>query len=186
MKNPWLVYVTVAVISALAGIAIAGPPNTVGTDATIIVPEVTTSTTSTSTPEPDPEPEPAPTTTEAEPAQTTTTEVAETTTTTEPEPEIDRAIVEVVAVNGASIGGLATRIRDELRDLGFERASSADGTEIVDETVVYFVPGFEVEAVEVAEALDLELGDVKPVEDAPSFGLDDDDQVAVYLGRDNA
>ncbi len=185
MKNPWLVYVTVAVISALAGIAIAGLPNTVGTDATIIVPEVTTSTTTTSTSEPDPEP--APTTIEAERAQTTTTtEAAETTTTTEPESEIDRAIIEVVAVNGASIGGLATRIRDELRDLGFERASSADGTEIVDETVVYFAPGFEAEAVEVAEALNLELRDVKPIEDAPSFDLDDDDQVAVYLGRDNS
>ncbi len=186
MKNSWLVYVAVAAIAALAGIAIAGPPNTVSTDATIIVPETTTTTA--------PESEPAPTTTDATPdsttttsttTTTTTTEVDDTTTTTEAPEEIDRAEVAVVVVNGASIGGLASRVRDELRDAGFEQARPIDGTTIVEATVVYFAEGFAAEAVDVAEALGLAIGDVKPIDDAPEFNLGNS-QVAVYLGRDRA
>ena len=38
MKNQWMAYVIVAAIAALAGVAIAGLPNNVGTAATIVVP----------------------------------------------------------------------------------------------------------------------------------------------------
>jgi hypothetical protein len=187
MKNQWMAYVIVAVISALAGVAIAGPPNNVGTEATIVVPATTVPTTTvvTATTE-------APATTVEAPAETTpvatdpvetTTTVPETTTTTT-EPEIDRASVIVVAVNGAGTQGLATRVRDELIDAGFEQARATDGTTLVDDTVVYFLPGFAPEAVDVAFELDLLFTDVKPIEEAPQFGQLEGDQVVVYIGRD--
>jgi hypothetical protein len=46
MKNPWLAYLIAAVISALAGVAIAGVPNSVGIEPTIVVPASTTTTSS--------------------------------------------------------------------------------------------------------------------------------------------
>jgi cation transporter-like permease len=48
MKNSWLAYVIAAVISALAGVAIAGVPNSVGIEPTIVVPTSTTTTSSNS------------------------------------------------------------------------------------------------------------------------------------------
>jgi hypothetical protein len=184
MKNQWMAYVIVAVISALAGVAIAGPPNNVGTEATIVVPATTVPTTTvvtTTTDAPAVE-DPVETTPVAtDPVETTTT-VPETTTTTEP--EVDRASVIVVSINGAGTQGLATRVQNELIEAGFVQARATDGTTLVDDTVVYFLPGFAREAVEVAFELDLEFTDVKPIEDAPSFGQLEGDQVAVYLGRD--
>jgi len=195
MKNSWLIYATVAVVSALAGVAIAGPPNRVGTDATIAVPE-STSTTLANVPDAgdgatddeegdvvadtDAEAESAATTTQP-PADTTTTT---TTTTVAPPPEVVPAEVTVVAVNGGGIGGLAGRTRDELIALGFTAARAADGTEVVDQSVVYFFPGFDAEAAAVATALGIDVTQVLPVETAPEFGQLEGDQVAVYAGRD--
>ena len=194
MKNQWLAYVIVAVISVLAGVAIAGPPNNVGTDAAIIVPATTTPATTVA-----PVVTEAPTTTEAEVEEpdattttTTTTEAPEstttssTTTTTEAEPEVDPSEVVVVSVNGAGTAGLATRVRNELRDAGFTQARATDGTTLVDATVVYFLPDFAREAIAVAETLDLEFSDVRPIDDAPEYGQLEGDQVVVYLGRDRS
>ena len=189
MKNQWMAYAIVAVISALAGVAIAGLPNNVGSEPTIVLPATTVSTTTvvaaaTEAPAAEVD-EPAETTPVAtDPAETTTTAPETTTTTTEP--EVDRASVVVVSVNGAGTAGLATRVRNELVDAGFVQARATDGTTLVDDTVVYFVPFFEREAAEVAAVLGLELTDVKPIEESPQFGQLEGDQVAVYIGRDRS
>ncbi len=198
MKNQWMAYVIVAVISALAGVAIAGPPNNVGTDATIIVPESIASTTTvapvaTAAPsttvaaEPDAELDAEPDVAE-EPDEnaTTTTEPAATTTTTEVDTLVAPADLIVVSVNGAGTAGLATRVRNELRDAGYTATRATDGTTFVDDTVVYFFPLFEREAALVAEQLGLDPADVQAIEFAPQFGQIDGDQVAVYIGRDRS
>lgn len=184
MKNQWLAYVIVAVISALAGVAIAGPPNNVGTEPTIIVPDSTVPATTVATTV-------APTTTieaptpSTEPEVTTTTiEAPETTTTLAIEPEVDPAELGVVTANGAGSQGLATRVRDELRDAGYTETRATDGTTIVDETVVYFYPLLIREAAGVAEALDLDPTEILPIEEAPDYPELEGDQVVVYLGRD--
>ena len=43
MKHPWLGYVIVVLLSIAAGVAIAGPPNNVPVDSTIIPPTTTES-----------------------------------------------------------------------------------------------------------------------------------------------
>jgi hypothetical protein len=184
-----MAYVIVAAIAALAGVAIAGLPNNVGTAATIIVPDTTVPTTTVVTaPAETVVEEPAETT----PVEETTTTVPETTppvpetTTTTTEPAVDRASVVVVSVNGAGTTGLATRVRDQLIEAGFTNARATDGNTLVDATVVYFAPAFVREAVEVAEELGLTLSDVRPIEEAPRFGQLDGDQVAVYIGRDRS
>lgn len=192
MKNPWLVYVTVVVVSALAGVAIAGTPSRVGTDDTIVVPASTTTspppTTGAAVVDDESDVEPpastaATTTAPAVAVETTTTAV---TTTLPPEPEIVPAEVGVVAVNGAGVGGLAGRLRDELVALGFERARATDGTDFVDETVIYFLPDFEAEAAAVGFLLGIEGERIKPIAEAPDFGQLAGDQVAVYAGRDRS
>ena len=184
MKNQWLVYVLVAVISVGAGVAVAGVPGSESTDATILVPATTeapeptiASTVSPTTAAPEPvvtEPEP--------PAETTTTTMVVETTTTQP--EIDRAVVAVVALNAAGAGGIAGAARAELVDLGYLATRTDDATAFVDVTVVYYYDGAQLEAEAVAADLGLDPGAVLPVADAPSIPEQDGDQVVVYLGRD--
>ncbi len=197
MKNQWMAYVIVAVISALAGVAVAGAPNNVGTDSTIVVPETTTTTTlvRASTAAPDTADQADTESTDDEPASTTTTTTIATATTTTTVPAATTTVAEaavqpaaliVVSVNGAGTAGLATRVRDELRDFGYDSARATDGTTLVDTTIVYYFPGLELEAVRVAEDLGLEFADVAPIEGAPEYGELDGDQVVVYLGRDRS
>ena len=177
MKNQWLAFVIVAVISALAGVAIAGPPNNVAADPTIIVPDSTVPVTTVPTTT-------APATTVAAPATTTTTTTEAPATTSVVDPEIDPAVLGVVSVNGAGRAGLATRVRDELIDAGYTATRATDGTTLVDDTIVYFYPSFEREAAGVAETLGLEAADVAPIDEAPEYFDLEGDQVMVYLGRD--
>ena len=187
MRKQWSLYLIAAATSALAGVAIAGPPNSVGSAATIVVPATTVS----------------PTSTIAVADITTTTEVvttvpvanpaansAETSTTdqaaaTAPaEPPLVRADVVIVAINGAGVSGLAGRTRDELILLGYGKARAEDSTTIVEETKVYYFDGFEREAADVALVLELDPSRVQPVAGSPDFGYLQGDQVSVYLGSD--
>lgn len=173
-------YVVVALISVVAGVAIAGSPNTVAVPATITtVPASATTTTTTP-----PATTVVTTTTEADVA-TTEPEVASTEpapTTTVPAP--DPADIVVAAVNGAGTQGLASDVRDRLVFFGYTQARATDGTTLVDETVVYFFDGFEAEAAEIARFFELDPESIRPVAEAPEFGTVDGDQVAVYIGRD--
>lgn len=177
MKNQWLAFVIVAVISALAGVAIAGPPNNVAAAPTIIVPDSTIPVTTVPTTT-------APATTVAAPATTPTTTTEAPATTTVVDPEIDPAVLGVASVNGAGRAGLATRVRDELIDAGYTATRATDGTTLVDDTIVYFYPSFEREAAGVAETLDLDAANIEPIDEAPEYSDLEGDQVMVYLGRD--
>ena len=189
MKHQWVAYVIVALLSIGAGVAIAGLPNNVPVDATIIPP------TTTEAPEPTvpetTEPEPVETT---EPEQTTTTTSTTTTTTeppvetTEPEPGLpDPASVAVVAVNGSDIAGTASRMVDRLEGFGFTNAVPRDGTEIRELTWVYYEEGFDGTAAEIAEALDLLPDFIAPIGESPQVqDLPDAVDVIVYVGIDRS
>jgi hypothetical protein len=185
MRNQWSLYLIVAAISALAGVAIAGPPNSVGSDATIAVPATTVASTSTIAVADVTTTTAVVTTTPAtNPAETSTTVQATATTTTEP--PVVRADVVIVAINGAGVSGLAGRTRDELISLGYGKARAADGTTIVEETKVYYFDGFEREAANVALDLELDPSQVQPVFGSPDFDYLQGDQVSVYLGLDRS
>ena len=188
MKNQWLAYVVVGLLSIGAGVAIAGLPNNVPVDATIIPPTTTEA------------PEPAAATTTALP----TTTVPETTTPDTPDPETnatidpdtadsvpaelaDRSAIVVAAVNGANVAGTALRVASELEVLGYVDVLPLNGTDIEELTTVYFADGFEDAALQMADDLDLLPEFVAPIEDSPSVAdLPADIELLVYIGSDRA
>lgn len=188
MKHQWVAYVIVALLSIGAGVAIAGLPNNVPVDATIVPP--------TTTVPPDPT---VPDTTEPEPVETTepdvdTTESSTTTSTTvppttsAPEPALaDRSQVAVLAVNGADIAGAASRMRARLGDTGYTNVVLRDGTEVREFTWVYYRDGFEESAARMAEDLELLPEFIAPLAQAPQV-LDQPDafDIMVYIGEDRA
>lgn len=185
MKNQWLAYVVVAVISVLAGVAIAGTPNSTPNSPTIVVTATTVTEVTTTVPavEETLPPSTVPDTTEPPvDVETTTTSAPETTTTV---PPVDRAAVVVVAVNGAGTVGIAGRTRDELVDLGYVAARATDGA-VVETSAVYFYEGFEREAEEVSLDLGLDPSRIRPVDEAPEFGALPGDEVIAYIGSDRA
>jgi cytoskeletal protein RodZ len=189
MKHQWLAYVIVGLLSIGAGVAIAGLPNNVPVDATIIppttteapeitVPETTTPTTTT------------PPTTVAETTVPDTTE-PETTSpeTSEPEPaELpDRSEIEVVSANGANVAGAAQAVATQLEGLGYVEVAPRDGTDIVELTTIYYADGFEDAALRLAEDLALLPEFVAPLEDAPIVtALPATVELLAYVGLDRA
>lgn len=185
MKHQWLAYVIVALLSIGAGVAIAGMPNNVSVDATIIPPTTTeapapTVPTTTVPPTPD--------TTEPE-----TTEPPESTTatpdTTDPDaaelPERDE--LNVGAANGAGIADTAARAVTRLEAIGYVDVSTFDGTEIVEFTTIYHADGFEDAALCLAEDLDLLPEFVAPLAEAPTVGgLPETIELLAYIGIDRA
>ena len=194
MKHQWLAYVIVGLLSIGAGVAIAGLPNNVPVDATIIppttteAPESTVATTTT--------PETTVSTTTSAPTTAPTTTVS---TTTEPEnssPETtdsvpdelpDRGELDVGAANGANVSGAASRIAAQLEELGYVEVSLRNGTNILDFTVVYYADGFEESALRLAADLDLLPDFVAPIDDSPPVpDLPTDVELLVYVGLDRA
>jgi hypothetical protein len=185
MKHQWLAYVIVAILSIGAGVAIAGLPNDVPVDATIVVPVTTgvpettlaAATTTTVASETTAVP-----TTEASTTTTAATTTVSATTTTIPLP--DRSEIAASTANGSGLQGSAARVADFLETLGYVDVTRYDGTEVVDLTIVYYADGFEEAAVRMAEDLDLLPEFIAPIAEAPpvlNIGLA---QLLVYVGLD--
>jgi len=188
MKHQWLAYVVVGLLSIGAGVAIAGLPNNVPVDATIIPPTTTEA----------PEPAAATTTT----VQASTVPEATTPDTTDPDttdPDTtdtadsvpaelaDRSAIVVAAVNGANVAGIALRVATELEGLGYVDVLPLNGTDIEELSTVDFADGFEEAALRMADDLDLPPEFVAPVEGSPTVAdLPADIQLLVYIGRDRA
>jgi hypothetical protein len=194
MKNQWLAYVIVGLLSIGAGVAIAGLPDNVSVDATIIPPTTTVAPEATV-----PETTVAPTTvppTTAAPTTTPDTTEPDTTEpdTTEPDPDDsasadlpDRSELSVAAANGANIAGAAVRAKARLEEIGYVDVLPRNGTAIVEFTTVYFADGFEDAALRLADDLDLLPDFVAPIEAMPSVielpaGID----LVAYIGLDRA
>lgn len=183
MKHQWLAYVIVALLSIGAGVAIAGLPDNVPVDATIIPPTTTVA------PEPTvPSTTEAPSTTAPPSTAAPDTTEPETTEPTESVPAAlpDRSELTVVSANGANVAGAAARVASELETLGYVGVLPLNGTDIVQFTTVYYAAGLEEAALRLADDLDLLPEFVAPIEDAPVV-VDlppDGTQLVVYVGRD--
>jgi len=192
MKHQWLAYLVVALLSIGAGVAIAGLPDNVPVDATIIPPTTTEApepTVPTTTVAPTTVPETtAPETTEPETTEPETTAPD----TTEPDDSVpadlpDRDELAVAAANGANVAGAAANVAIQLEELGYVEVLPLNGSDIVEFTTVYFADGFEEAALRLAEDLALLPEFVAPLDDAPAVAdLPDDVELLAYIGRDRA
>jgi len=184
VKHQWLAYVIVGLLSIGAGVAIAGLPNNVPVDATIIPP--------TSTEAPDPTvptttvaPTTVPTTTEPETTEPETT--APETTDSVPAGLPERSDLNVAAANGANVAGAALRVATRLEEIGYVDVLPLNGSDIVEFTVVYYADGFEEAALRLAEDLDLLPDFVGSIDDSPTVAdLPADVELLVYIGSDRA
>ena len=189
MKHQWLAYVIVGLLAIGAGVAIAGLPNNVPVDATIIPPTTTEA------------PEPTVPTTTVAPTTLPETTVPETTEpeTTEPETTVpettdsvpaglpERSDLNVAAANGANVAGAALRVATRLEEIGYVDVLPLNGSDIVEFTVVYYADGFEEAALRLAEDLDLLPDFVGSIDDSPTVAdLPADVELLVYIGRDRA
>lgn len=116
-------------------------------------------------------------------AVTTTTEEAA------PSTSVPPAALKVVALNGAGVDGYAGQAQQFLSVAGYTLTTAATATSQTETTVVYFAPGFEVDAAVIAGLLGLELGAVQPLPAGESLARDPanfppDTNVAVLLGPD--
>ena len=191
MKHQWLAYLVVGLLSIGAGVAIAGLPNDVPVDATIVpptttdVPEPTVATTPpTTTTEPDTTSE----TTEPETTQSDTSDTTEPDATDSVPGELgERSEIVVAAANGSNVAGAALRVAAQFEELGYVDVVTLDGSEIVEFTTIYFVDGFEDAALRMADDLQLLADFVAPIEESPAVAdLPADTELLAYIGRDRA
>lgn len=89
-----------------------------------------------------------------------------TTTTASTLPGIDPSTITVLVANGSGgVAGLAGRLSDQVEAAGYQTATPTD-TSTVNASVVYYVPGFEAAAEDLA-ALFEPAPDVAPLPDPP-------------------
>jgi len=187
MKHQWLAYVIVGLLSIGAGVAIAGLPNNVPVDATIIppttteAPEPTLATATTAQPTTTTDPE----TTEPETTEPDTTDSD--TTDSVPAELPERSEIIVAAANGANVPVAALRLATQLEELGYVDVLPLNGSDIVEFTTIYFADGFEEAALRMADDLELLPDFVAPIEESPALAdLPADTELLAYIGRDRA
>jgi hypothetical protein len=203
MLKTWLFALAVVVVGGLAGVAIAGRPEPVdpfvldpnitvriesSTTSEAVSTTTTSGTTTASTASTTP-PTAAPTTT-AIPATTTsttdastTTEAATTTTIAGPLP---RDQVRLLLANGDGRFKLASTTADRIRPLGYI-IDLGDALETVNATIIYYRPGFDDEAVVVANDIRVPAAIIAalPTNSAQAITNSDDlGDVVVVLGPD--
>jgi hypothetical protein len=192
MKHQWLAYVIVGLLSIGAGVAIAGLPDNVPVDATIISPTTTVApertlpetTVATTTAPPTTEPDAsAPDTT----ISSTTVPDTAAPTTTDSTDLPDRSELFTIVANGSNIAGAASRNVERLRAIGYTDIVPRNGTGVAEFTTIYFADGFEAAALRLAEDLDLLPFYVAPIEGMPTvLELPDGAQLVAYIGLDRA
>jgi hypothetical protein len=196
MKHQWMAYVIVGLLSIGAGVAIAGLPNNVSVDATVIAPAGSSTTTSTP-PTTDVSVTEAPSTstststTTAAPSTSTSTSTPTSTsipdTSSTVAPITDRADLIVGAANGAGIAGTAARAATAMEAAGYSNVLKFDGSDVVELTTIYYADGFEAEAQRMADDFGLLPQFVAPLADAPAVkSLTADIQLLAYIGIDRA
>ena len=191
MKHQWMAYVIVALLSIGAGVAIAGLPNNVPVNATIVPPTTTERPTPTAPTTEVPETTAAPTTTDGQETTkpgTTEPETTELGTTDSVALGIsERDELTVVVANGAGIAGTAARNVVRLTELGYTDVTSSDGVETFEFTTIYYTDGLEAVALRMANDLQLLPEFVAPLTDAPEMlSLPADLQLLAYIGVDRA
>lgn len=102
-------------------------------------------------------------------------------------PELDPSTITVLVANGAGVSGLAGDVTETVAAAEFQTASATDVSpgEGVEESVVYFAPGFEQAATAVAAVLD-PVPEVAPLPDPPPVDDLAGANVVVVAGPDLA
>ena len=196
MKHQWMAYVIVALLSIGAGVAIAGLPNNVPVNATIVPPTTTERPTPTAPTTEVPETTTAPTTTDGQETTKPGTTEPETTEPETTEPGTtdsvalgisERGELTVVVANGAGIAGTAARNVVRLTELGYTDVTSRDAVETSEFTTIYHADGFEAAALRMVDDLQLLPEFVAPLTDAPEvLSLPVGLQLLAYIGVDRA
>jgi hypothetical protein len=114
-----------------------------------------------------------------------------TTTTTAPAPStsVAPASLKVVALNGAGINGYAGSAQQFLSVAGYTSTTAATAATQTTSTIVYYAPGYEADALAVAELFGLDATSVQPIPDGTQLARDaadlpTDTNVVVLLGPD--
>ena len=173
MKRSWLPLLTVLVLGALAGVAIAGRPSPV--DSRVISPVVPTVVVATTQ---------ATSTTAGAVVSSTSTATSVTRAPSTTVAPIDRSALRVVAANGTSTSGLAGTTSDQLRFLGYTQVTPTDAIANAIFSVVYHREGFEAAANQLAVDLELPAGAVAPLRAAPVSKADADGDLILVIGND--
>jgi len=123
--------------------------------------------------------------------KTTTTKPAKgkgTTTSTPPSTRAPRqpAAIKVLAANGSGVAGLGGKTGDKLTAAGYNSLAPTNTTTDVATSTVEFTPGFDLEALFVAQALGIQGTSVKPL--APDIPVEDTKgaDIVVLVGPDLA
>jgi hypothetical protein len=114
---------------------------------------------------------------------TTTTNGTSDTTATVPVGPRAPAEVKVVVLNGSGKTGVAKRSTDALIALGYSTLPAANAPQQVPTTLVYFVEGYETEALAVAQALSLAPAAAQPLPEPPP-SPPGEAHLMVILGQD--
>lgn len=118
-------------------------------------------------------------------ATVTTRASSDTTTTSSTVPLRPAAQVKVLAANGTSVKGLAGQVHDRLKAAGYNALAPTDASKKpVTKSVVYFTAGFEGEARQIAQQLDIASVAAMP-QPLPVLNLQTAN-VLVLVGTDNA
>lgn len=101
------------------------------------------------------------------------------------------AALQVVALNAAGVSGFAGQAQQFLNVAGYTATEVGNAASLRDTTVVYFAPGFEVDAATVAGLLGLELANIAAIPEGEVLASDpsevpDDTNVVIALGPDVA
>ena len=186
MKHQWLAYVIVGLLSIGAGVAIAGPPDNVPVDATIIP------TTTTEAPEVT-----VPATTVA-PTTVPLTTGRDDPTVAEPPSRDHRARRFARRTARPWRPGRGCRQRRQRgrrgprawptnSTLGYVDVLPLNGSDIVEFTVIDYSDGFEEAALRLADDLAVLPEFVAPLDEAPAVDdLSENIELVVYIGRDRA
>jgi hypothetical protein len=121
--------------------------------------------------------------------ETPVQEAATTTTEAPPETSVAPAALTIVALNGAGLDGYAGAAQQFLSVAGYTSTTAATAATQTAETVVYYAPGFEVDAATVAALFGLDLTAVQPLPEGTQLARDPAElpagtNVVVWLGPD--
>ncbi|MGI9624804.1 MAG: LytR C-terminal domain-containing protein [Acidimicrobiales bacterium] len=94
------------------------------------------------------------------------------------------AEVRVLVANGTSVAGAAGRVSDILEARNYGVLTPTNTTEPLDATVVYYVPGYELDARQIAQIIEAPPESVAPMPDTPPVDDLNEAHVLVGLGPD--
>ena len=116
-------------------------------------------------------------------SSTPTTLPTSSTTTTTTQHVVDKSQVRVQVANGTATAGLATVYTHKLLTIGWDTLPPINGRR-VDATDIYYRPGYEWAATEIASEIKVNDHDVKPIGSTYLWSGQAGDNVIVLLGPD--